>query len=42
MEVDCWSKNKEKEYYIKKLFVGATICGEVLESNNEEELEEWP
>ena len=33
--VDCWSNNKQKEDNFKNLFVGAKLCGEVLENENE-------
>ena len=32
MKVACWSKKKEDN--LDNLFVGATLCGEVSESNN--------
>ena len=42
MAVDCLDKKvKEKENDFNKLFVGAKLCGEVQEDNNEEYLKEW-
>ena len=39
-DVDCWAKKrKEKNDDFKKFFMGATLCGEVQEDNNEEDLE---
>ena len=39
--VDCWLNNKQKEDDVENLFVGATFCGEVSESDNKEDLIEW-
>ena len=39
--VDCWAKKKKKEDNIDKLFVGTIFCGEVSESSNKEDLDEW-
>ena len=40
--VDCWAKKgKEKDDDVDNLFMGATLCGEVQEDNNEEDPKEW-
>ena len=41
MAVDFWSKNKQKEDDVNKLFVGGIFCREVSKIDNKEDPEEW-
>ena len=39
--VNFWSQKNEKEDDVDNLFMGDTLYGEVLESDNKEKIEEW-
>ena len=39
--VGCWPRKKEKEDDVNNLFVGVTICVEVLESDDKKDIEKW-